>query len=133
MAAAQLVHDEPFWNYQEQTRQRGTQHRTGRLRAWREDGGRLLAMLTVQPYFEDHGCTIPRQVRARFPFSGRLVDVVSYEPGWWGGSCRYHIADPAYAAVQRWMSVDTRAIARRLGPGFLVDDEADTTFGQLGA
>ncbi|MET7418620.1 hypothetical protein [Dactylosporangium sp. NPDC005555] len=133
MAAAQLVHDEPGWNYRERTRQGGVLQHTGRLRAWREDGGRLLAMLTVHPYFEDYGCTIPEQVRARFPFSGRLVDVVSYEPGWWGGRCRYHIADPAYAAVQRWMSADARAVARRLGPGFRIDDEADTTFGQLGA
>ena len=133
MAAAQLVHDEPYWNYREQTRQMGTVHRTGRLRAWREDGGRLLAMLTVQPYYEDYGCTIPAQVRARFPFSGRLVDVVSYEPGWWGGACRYHVADPAYAAVQRWMYVDPRVVARRLGPVFTIDDEADQSFGQLGA
>lgn len=133
MAAAQLVHDEAFWNYREQTRQTGTMVRTGRLRAWREDGGRLLAMLTVQPYFEDYGCTIPEQVRARFPFSGRLVDVVSYEPGWWGGRCRYHVAEPAYVSVQRWTYVDARTIARRIGPGFQIDDEADTSFGQLGA
>ncbi|MEU0554732.1 hypothetical protein [Dactylosporangium maewongense] len=126
--SAMLVCDQHDFAYTVHVAGCGEMRRAGRLRAWREDDGGLLAVLTVRgSNLADESGVVADQVRLRFV--GERVDVVAYEPGWWG-------ADFAYlrsVGGTRWALLDPRVLADRLGPSFVIDDEEDTASGYGGA
>jgi hypothetical protein len=120
---AKLVHDEPGFTYTMHVAGCGERLRGGRLRAWREDDGGLLVLLTVgDAELDDVDGVIADQVRLRFV--GERVDVVVYEPSRWGDGWVY-----LRAVGIRWEPLDPRTLCDRIGPSFVIDDEADTSPG----
>ncbi|TDC41660.1 hypothetical protein [Micromonospora sp. KC213] len=124
MAGPELVFDEGDWHY----RTSGDRwSRSGRLRVWRDADSRLVAMVTIRDHvLRDDGCLLPEQVRARFPSED--VEVVAYEPSWWGTYEQYYLAvadDRRY----RWEEINGSILAERLSPIFVVDDEGDDSPG----
>lgn len=121
---AELVHDEDGFTYTVHVAGCGEMRRNGRLRAWREGDGGLLVLLTVTGSdLDDEAGVVADQVRLRFV--GERVDVVAYEPGWWGAGFSYLRA----VGGTRWEPMDPQALRDRIGPGFVIDDEEDTASG----
>lgn len=114
----ELVLDESEWPY----RMRGHDpYRSGRLRAWRDADGRLVAMVTMRVHsLHDDGCLLPGQVRARFP--DEEVEVIAYEPGSWADFAHYYRAT---AGEGCWEEINGTILVERLSPIFVFDDEAD--------
>ncbi|GAA3202098.1 hypothetical protein ACFO1B_06695 [Dactylosporangium siamense] len=124
---AKLVYDTPDFTYTIHVAGCGELRRGGRLRAWREDDGGLLALLTVAGSdLDDEAGVVADQVRLQLV--GERVDVVAYEPSWWGDGCTYLRA----VAGTRWEPLDPKVLCDRVGPSFVIDDEADTSPGYGG-
>jgi len=120
------VHDEHHFTYTIHVAGCGEMHRGGHLRAWREDDGGLLVLLTVGGSdLDDEAGVVADQVRLRFV--GERVDVVAYEPSWWGDDCAY-----LRAVGTSWEVLDPKVLCDRIGPSFVIDDEADTSPGYGG-
>jgi hypothetical protein len=124
---AKLVYDERGFTYTIHVAGCGELRRGGRLRAWREDDGGLLVLLTVRgSNLDDEAGVVADQVRLQFV--GERVDVVAYEPSWWGDDCTYLRA----VAGTSWEPLDPKVLCDRVGPSFVIDDEADTSPGYGG-
>jgi hypothetical protein len=125
--AAKLVHDGDGFTYTVHVAGCGEMRRGGRLRAWREDDGGLLVLLTVGGAdLDDEAGVVADQVRLRFV--GEQVDVVAYEPSGWSGGFAYLRAVDG----TRWEPLDPAALRHRIGPSFVIDDEAGTSPGYGG-
>ncbi|MET7417636.1 hypothetical protein [Dactylosporangium sp. NPDC005555] len=126
--SAEMVCDERDFAYTVHVAGCGEMRRAGQLRAWREDDGGLLVLLTVHgASLEDESGVVADQVRLRFV--GEQVDVVAYEPGWWGAGFAYLRS----VGGTRWVPLDARVLADRIGPSFVIDDEEGTGSGWGGA
>ena len=66
--------------------------------------------------------------QVRLQFVGEQVDVVAYEPSWWGDGFAYLHA----VGGTRWELLDPEVLCDRVGPSFVIDDEADTSPGYGG-
>lgn len=130
MAAVELLLDEPDWRYTARSTMIGPYSQTGRLRAWRDDSDRRIAMLSLRGAMPDQpgclvdiGCDIPDQIRARFPEHD--IEIFAYEHSWWGDYARYYRAGRADDGTQRWVSVDWPVLEERLGDAFVYDEDED--------
>jgi len=134
MTAVELLLDEPDWHHIGHRNKVGPVPGSSRLRVWREESDRLIAMLSVSavtpgvPWnLDDDGCVIPDQIRARFP--DHDIDIFAYEHGWWGDHARYFQAGSADDGTQRWARVDWTVLNECLGEAFVYDEDEDTTTG----
>jgi hypothetical protein len=134
MAAVELLLDEPRWRYTARSNMTGLYSQTGRLRAWRDDSERLIAMLSLRGVLPgqpgclvDIGCDIPDQIRARFP--DHDLEIFAYEHSWWGDFACYYRAGRAGDGTQRWVSVDWSVLKERLGEAFVYDEDEDPSPG----
>jgi hypothetical protein len=134
MAAVDLLLDEPAWQHIGQRDKVGPFPRIGRLRVWRGEPDRLIAMVSdraVMPgvpwHLGDDDCVIPDQIRARFP--DHDIDIFAYEHGWWGDQARYFRAGRADDGSQRWALVDWAVLNELLGEALVYDEDEDTTTG----
>jgi hypothetical protein len=94
---------------------------------WRDADSRLVAMVTIRDHvLRDDGCSYPSSSGHGFPDED--VEVVAYEPSFWGAYEQYYLAvagDRRY----RWEEINGSILAERLPPIFVVDDEGDDSPG----
>lgn len=126
----ELLLDQPDWQCMVRHKNFGSTHQTGRLRVWRDESDRLIAMLSLrgerpdQPgTLDDDGCEIPDRIRARFP--DQDIEIFAYEHSWWGDGGWYYRASRADDGTQRWARVDWQVLSERLGEVFVYDEDAD--------
>lgn len=126
----ELLLDQSDWQCMVRHKNFGSTRQTGRLRVWRDESDRLIAMLSLrggrpdQPgMLYDDGCEIPDRIRARFP--DRDIEIFAYEHSWWGWHACYYRAGRADDGTQRWTLVDEQVLSEHLGEAFVYDEDAD--------